>query len=300
MKTLYLVRHAKSSRDNPMLPDKDRPLNVRGKRDASRAAKKLAKPDLILSSPARGALTTAELFAKKLDYKVHDIVIGKRLYAASPDDLLEVSAEVSYRRALELAPGNALVLHQSGFLVGNMGRFDEGIGLGRRAVEQDPLSASAYFFLGLTLWTAVRRAEAVAALRKALELAPQYAAAHAWLSIVLLEQGGNDEALAEALREPEEWGRLFALAVIHHAAGRQAESDEALHELARKYSDVAAYQVAQAHGARGEVAPAFEWLERAFTQRDPGIFWTKVDPLLRSLHADPRWEVFLRKVRLAD
>ena len=94
MKTLYLVRHAKSSRDNPMLPDKDRPLNDRGKRDASRAAKKLAKrdakPDLILSSPARRALTTAELFARKLDYKANDIVIDKRLYATSPDDLLEV------------------------------------------------------------------------------------------------------------------------------------------------------------------------------------------------------------------
>jgi TolB-like protein len=208
-------------------------------------------------------------------------------------------AEVSYRRALELAPGNALVLTQSGFLAGNMGRFDEAIGLGRRAVEQDPLSASAYFFLGLIHWTAGRPAEAVAALRKALELAPQYAAAHTWLSIALLEQGRGEEALVDALQEPEEWGRLFALAVIQHAAGRQAESDQALHELAEKWGDLGAYQVAQAHGARGEVAPAFEWLERAFTQRDPGIFWTKVDPLLRSLHADPRWGVFMHKLGLA-
>jgi len=208
-------------------------------------------------------------------------------------------AEVSYRRALELAPGNALVLHQSGFLLGNLGRFDEGIGLGRRAVEQDPLSASAYFFLGLTLWVAARPAEAVAAMRKTLELATQYAAAHTWLSIVLVQLGRNDEALAEALQEPEEWGRLFAVAVIQHAAGRQAESDQALNELAEKWGDLGAYQVAQAHGARGEIATAFEWLERAFTQRDPGIFWTKVDPLLRSLHADPRWHVFMHKLGLA-
>jgi len=208
-------------------------------------------------------------------------------------------AEVSYRRALELAPGNALVLHQSGFLLGNLGRSDEGIGLGRRAVEQDPLSASAYFFLGLTLWVAARPAEAVAAMRKTLELATQYAAAHTWLSIVLVQLGRNDEALAEALQEPEEWGRLFAVAVIQHAAGRQAESDQALNELAEKWGDLGAYQVAQAHGARGEIATAFEWLERAFTQRDPGIFWTKVDPLLRSLHADPRWHVFMHKLGLA-
>ena len=209
-------------------------------------------------------------------------------------------AQVSYRRAQELAPGNALVLHQSGFLAGNMGRVDEGIGLGRRAVEQDPLSASAYFFLGLILWTAARPAEAEAALRKTLELAPLGAVTRTWLSITLLEQGRGEEALAEALREPEAWGRLFASAVIHHVAGRRGESDAALRELAGKHGDGAAYQVAQVHAARGEADLAFEWLERACVQRDAGIFWTKVDPLLRSLHADPRWEVFLRKLGLAD
>jgi phosphohistidine phosphatase len=76
MKTLILVRHAKSSRDAPAMPDKDRPLNDRGKRDApnmgERLAKRDVKPDLILSSPAMRALTTAEIIAKKLEYKLKD------------------------------------------------------------------------------------------------------------------------------------------------------------------------------------------------------------------------------------
>ncbi len=92
MKTLFLVRHAKSSRDDPTLPDKERPLNDRGMRDAPRMGERLAKqgaqPDLILSSPAVRALATAELIAKRLDYKVKDIVVDQRLYAAAPDDLL--------------------------------------------------------------------------------------------------------------------------------------------------------------------------------------------------------------------
>jgi TolB-like protein/Tfp pilus assembly protein PilF len=209
-------------------------------------------------------------------------------------------AETSYRRALELAPGNAVVLHQASTLAASVGRFDEAIGLARRAVEQDPLSASAYFFFGLTLWTADRPAESAAALRKALELAPQRAATRAWLSILLVREGQSDEALAEAMREPEEWGRLFALAIIHHAAGRQAESDDALQELTAKYADDAGYQVAEAYALRGAADRAFEWLERAYTQRDAGIAWTKIDPLLRSLHADPRWNAFLQKLRLAD
>ena len=210
------------------------------------------------------------------------------------------AAEVSYRRALELAPGNALVLHQAGLLLGNLGRFDEGVGLGCRAVEQDPLSASAYFFLALTLWVAKRPTDAVQAMRKALELAANYAAAHTWLAIVLLELGRIDEALAEARQEPEEWGRLFAFAVIQHAAGRQAESDQALQGLVERWGEMAAYQVAQALGARGDSSRAFEWLERALVQRDPGIFWTKVDPLLRSLHGDPRWGAFMRKLGFAE
>jgi len=94
MKTLFLIRHAKSSWDDTALPDKDRPLNDRGKRDAPKMGKRLAKrdvkPDLILSSPAKRALTTAEIIAKKLDYKVKDIVVDERLYAVGADDLLDV------------------------------------------------------------------------------------------------------------------------------------------------------------------------------------------------------------------
>ena len=98
MKMLFLVRHAKSSRDDPVLPDKDRPLKERGMRDASRVgeqmAKRGAKPDLILSSPARRALATAEIVAGKLDYRRKDIAVEDRLYAATADDLLAVVHEL--------------------------------------------------------------------------------------------------------------------------------------------------------------------------------------------------------------
>jgi TolB-like protein len=209
-------------------------------------------------------------------------------------------AEASYRRALELASGNALVLRPAGILAANLGRLDEAIGLFRRAVEQDPLSAGTYHNLGNTLHAAVRLAEAEAALRKALELSPQRASTRAFLSLNLLAQGRGEEALAEALREPEEWARLWALPIIHHTAGRRAESDAALQELIAKHQAQSAYQVADVHAARGEADLAFEWLERAYDQRDPGLSGMKIDPRLRSLHADPRWNAFLCKMGLAD
>ena len=94
MKTLFLIRHAKSSWDDTALPDQDRPLNDRGRHDAPKVGERLAKrdvkPDLILSSPAMRALKTAEIIAKKLDYRRKDIVVDDRLYAVEADDLLDV------------------------------------------------------------------------------------------------------------------------------------------------------------------------------------------------------------------
>ena len=94
MKTLFLVRHAKSSRDDPSLPDRDRPLDDRGKQDGPKMGKRLAKrdvkPDLLLSSPALRALTTAQLIAEEIGYKPKDIVADDRLYASDADNLLAV------------------------------------------------------------------------------------------------------------------------------------------------------------------------------------------------------------------
>jgi phosphohistidine phosphatase len=94
MKTLYLIRHAKASRDDPSLPDRERPLAERGQRDAPLMGKRLAKrgvkPDLILSSPALRALATAELMADELGYKRKRILVDDRIYAAQPDVLLEI------------------------------------------------------------------------------------------------------------------------------------------------------------------------------------------------------------------
>jgi phosphohistidine phosphatase len=93
MRTLFLVRHAKSSWKLP-LPDEERPLADRGERDAPRMGKRLAKrtrkPDLILSSPARRALSTARIIAKKLDYKSKGIVVDPRLYPSSMRQLLDL------------------------------------------------------------------------------------------------------------------------------------------------------------------------------------------------------------------
>ena len=97
MKRLYLVRHAKSSWSNPELRDFDRPLNKRGKRDAPFMGKlikeKGVKPDLIITSPARRALRTAEYFAEELSYPKEKIIRDENLYEAGVKDIVKVISD---------------------------------------------------------------------------------------------------------------------------------------------------------------------------------------------------------------
>ena len=98
MKTLYLVRHAKSSWDNANQSDHDRPLNPRGERDAPRMGKRLRKrkdrPEVIISSSAVRAQTTARILATAMDYPTSDIAIDARLYGAEPEDVLSIIGDL--------------------------------------------------------------------------------------------------------------------------------------------------------------------------------------------------------------
>lgn len=94
MRTLFLVRHAKSSWDNPGLRDFNRPLNERGLRDAPRMAqllvKQSVKPDLLVSSPAKRALATALFFAAAFDIPDEAVLREQDIYEAGPMDILRI------------------------------------------------------------------------------------------------------------------------------------------------------------------------------------------------------------------
>ena len=97
MKILYLVRHAKSSWDDPFQDDFDRPLNKRGRTDAPRMARRLKEkdihPDILLSSPAERALSTCILIAERAGYPKSYIHTNPKLYHATSDELLKIVRE---------------------------------------------------------------------------------------------------------------------------------------------------------------------------------------------------------------
>ena len=98
MKTLLLVRHAKSSWDDPEMKDFDRPLNDRGKKDAPEMAERLKdkglKIDQFVSSPAKRARKTAKIFAEAYNVKKDDVKLVDELYHASPSAFAKTIAEL--------------------------------------------------------------------------------------------------------------------------------------------------------------------------------------------------------------
>ena len=94
MRTLYLIRHAKSSWDNPGLRDFNRPLNERGFREAPMMAELLAgqgiRPDLLVSSPAKRAITTALFFAEKFGIEENRVLREQDIYEAAPTEILRI------------------------------------------------------------------------------------------------------------------------------------------------------------------------------------------------------------------
>ncbi|SRR6266404_1566270 len=206
-------------------------------------------------------------------------------------------ANASYQRAIALEPGNARFLGSAASLAVILGRFDEGLRLARRAVELDPLNARMRMGLGqLKYWTGALD-EAIADLKRSLELDPQ-ALSHIFLAEIYVIQGRAQEALAEIEQEQSDELRLEHYAIAYHSLGRGKESDTALQELITKYHTIDAYQIAEVYAFRNQPDQAFEWLDRAYAQRDGALEMAKVDPLLKSLHNDSRYTAFLKKLNL--
>jgi tetratricopeptide (TPR) repeat protein len=204
----------------------------------------------------------------------------------------------SLKKAAELEPGSVEVLRYRSALYRTLGRQDEAVELYRQVVSLDPLRARSYSALGGQLYYAGRYDEALAMFHRALELNPQKEGDHHVCALILLAQGHPQQALTEVEREPREIWNLFGRALAYQALGRSQDSLTALNQLTIKYHQDSAYQIAEVYAYRGETDKAFEWLLRAYQQRDGGMLFVKIDPLLRSLFHDPRYADMLRKMRL--
>jgi adenylate cyclase len=203
-------------------------------------------------------------------------------------------------KAMALAPADPNVLIAAANLETSRGNTDRAIEIYRKAVELDPVNAQSRSFLAFGLANSKRFAEARAEYARVTELNSSAPWAHAGLGLAYLLQNKFEEAATEAQADAGDWARLLIVSCARWAQERVQESDAALNELIKNEAELAAYQIAEANAYRGDKDKAFEWLERARRQRDPGLGDLLRDPLLENLHSDPRWNAFLHTMGLAD
>ena len=210
-------------------------------------------------------------------------------------------AEAAIRRGLEIAPGSAPVVIQAGNLARAQGRLDDAERHLRRAVELDPLNTTGHIWLSMLLISRDKLDEAIDILGQVLTLNPKRAVAHQLLGRIHLMRSEPQAALEEMEKEPAGFWRQYGINLALFAAGRQEEAGAMLQKLIDAVDEnMAFFQIAESLAFRHRQDEAFQWLERAYEQRDNGLTELMTSPFLRPLHTDARWPALLEMVGLSQ
>jgi serine/threonine protein kinase len=209
-------------------------------------------------------------------------------------------ARADSETALNLAPGESAVQSLYGVQTAAFGKIPQAIGAMKKAIDLDPLSGYAWANVGL-LQTMTRDYPAARkSIERAIAFNPSADAFHFGLGQLNLLQGRLTEAQAEFQKQRSEMSRRMGIAMVEHASGHEKQSQSAIKELIAKNAADSAYQVADVYAWRGEKDKAFEWLQRAYQQRDSGLNGIAWDPLLSSLKDDPRYGALLEQLGLSS
>src|SRR5881275_1689657 len=244
----------------------------------------------------------AALKALRLDPNLAEahLALGKVLFFSEID---LAGANREYKRAIELKPNDAAAHHWFGNdTLAALGRFEQAIAESERAVELDPLSIVINADLGGTFYYARRYEEAAAQLRKTLGIDPTDFYARYNLGIALQAKGDLSGAIAEYEKAKQLGENPLVSTLCAQAKALAGEKDAALRMLSdldeiSQHREVVGYWRALLYLSLNNKDEALRWLEQGFKERDgSNISWIKVDPLLDSLHGDPRFEGLVQKV----
>jgi TolB-like protein/DNA-binding winged helix-turn-helix (wHTH) protein len=205
-------------------------------------------------------------------------------------------AERHFRRALEINPSFGMAHHDYAWFLVAMQRFDEGIEQIKLAQRFDPLSPLANSDVGWVYLMARRYDQAIEQINRTLELEPTFGSALACLERAYTLKGQQREALETLLKETKDTG-------ISVRDGDPAKAIEMLYRkrLERKLETIkkqpsSSYSVATICAAAGEHDQAFEWLARAFRERDPMLVAVMTDPAFDALRSDARFAALIKRI----
>jgi TolB-like protein/Tfp pilus assembly protein PilF len=254
------------------------------------------------SSEASPKAKIVALRALQLDDKLAEAHTGFARVLCYEFDMVGSISE--FQRAIALNPNYATAHQWYGRqTLTALGRFDEAIAEGKRAIELDPLSLVINTDLGYTLINARRYDEAIAQLHKTLEIDPTFYYAHYTLGMALQLKGDLPAAIAEYTKAQQLTDNNLPARVMLAAAKAQSGDKEAavqmlaeLEELSRN-SNVRAFWRAVLYLSLRNREEAVRWLEQSVAGHEEiDVTFIKVYPLLDPLHGDPRFEALVQKV----
>jgi TolB-like protein/tetratricopeptide (TPR) repeat protein len=213
-------------------------------------------------------------------------------------DLDFAAAEAEFRKAEKLAPADAGPKFALSFLFAAQGRLAEAENIMRQTLVLDPLGVTRYLNLARILIGGGRYDEAEVALRKAIELQPAAARLHAYLTMLDVLRGNAAAALQNAQLEPKGFWQDYALALAQQAQSDHATADAALQKLINEDAVSGPFQIAAVYGLRKEPDKMFQWLERAYTEHDPGLTQLLGTPFILNYRDDPRFAALCRKLKV--
>ena len=247
-----------------------------------------------------------EAFAKAGEAADRALTLSPELAAAhlARGSLLAVAdfdwrgAEAEFRRAVALAPNDGEAKFLLARQLAIVGEVEPAIDLTRQALATEPLRANWYNWLAIYLSALNHLDEAERAVRRAIELHPVAAGYHGTLTIIKVQRRNAQAALEAGQQEPPGVWQDHALALARQIGDDRSAANAALRTLIEKGASGWAYQIAQVYALRNDAKETFEWLDRAWSNRDPGIALLLLDPFIVRYKDDPRFAAFCRKVGL--
>jgi serine/threonine-protein kinase len=211
-------------------------------------------------------------------------------------------AEHEIKRAIDLSPNSGEVHHGYGVLLSLLARHGEAVAEGQRAVDLDPLSLIINANLGVFFYFAARYDEARRQISKTFEIDPNFWVAHLVDGKLHLQKHDYTQAITAFTKARDlSGGNSEAISMTGYTwalAGERAQAQSILAELKSSSAQrhVPANSMAVIHAALGENDEAFDWLEKAYRERDVRLSFLKVDPKWDLLRTDPRFGDMLRRI----
>ena len=214
------------------------------------------------------------------------------------------NAEKEFKRAIELNPNYATAHHWYHILLRFQGRLDEATEEIERAKELDPLSPIINTSLGYIFYLKREYDQAIQQHRKTLELNQNFGIGRLRLGECYLQKGMFEEAIAEFQKARTLFlNSPYGLGNLGNAYALIGEKNKAIEVLTNlkglsKQGYSLNYDIAFIYCGLGDKEMAFEWLERAYKEKEEGMMYLKVDPCWESLRSDPRHKSLIKRMNL--